>query len=75
MKKNSTASVILVILLASAYYVYDSGLLDPFLGQDEPDIPIVPDVEKIKVAAFNIQVFGRTKREKTEVMDVLAHAH
>jgi len=72
MKKNSTASVILVILLASAYYVYDSGLLDPILGQDEPETPVVPDVEKIKVAAFNIQVFGRTKREKTEVMSILA---
>jgi len=72
MKKNSTASVILVILLASAYFAYDSGLLDPFLAQDEPETPVVPDVEKIKVAAFNIQVFGRTKREKTEVMNVLA---
>ena len=62
----------MVILLASAYYAYDSGLLDPYLGQDEPEIPVVPDVDKIKVAAFNIQIFGRTKREKTEVMDVLA---
>ena len=62
----------MVILLASAYYVYDSGLLDPILGQDEPETPVVPDVEKIKVAAFNIQVFGRTKREKTEVMSILA---
>ncbi len=73
MKKNSTASVILVILLASAYFAYDSGLLDPFLEQDESDIPVVTDGGKIKVAAFNIQVFGRTKRDKPEVMNVLAH--
>ena len=72
MKKNSSISVILVILLASAYYVYDSGLLDSYLGQDEPETPVVPSEDKIKVGAFNIQVFGRTKREKTEVMNILA---
>ena len=110
MKKNSAASVILVILLASAYFAYDSGLLDPFLGQDEPETsnisaenisntsepdetetpnlpaedsgntteseetepPVIPTEESVKVAAFNIQIFGRTKREKPEVMNVLA---
>ena len=72
MKKNSSISVILVILLASAYYAYDSGILDPYLGQDEPEAPVVPSEDKIKVGAFNIQVFGRTKREKTEVMNILA---
>lgn len=72
MKKNSTVSIILVFLLASIYYVYDSGLLDSYLGQNEPDLPVVPDGDCIKIGAFNIQVFGRTKREKTEVMNILA---
>ncbi|VDM32621.1 unnamed protein product [Hydatigera taeniaeformis] len=30
-----------------------------------------PSEQKVKVAAFNIQVFGRRKSEKREVMDVL----
>ena len=30
-----------------------------------------PSNNKIKIATFNIQIFGKTKREKQEVMDVL----
>ncbi len=41
----------------------------------EPPIPISPvetHEETIRVAAFNIQVFGRTKAGKPEVMEILA---
>jgi len=71
MKKNSAASIIIVILLAAAYYVYDAGLLDQFIpnGSENSNPPVG---DTVKVAAFNIQIFGVTKREKTEVMNILA---
>ena len=33
--------------------------------------PVEEEIENIKIAAFNIQVFGRSKRQKEDVMDVL----
>jgi len=33
--------------------------------------PIEEDTDTIKIAAFNIQVFGRAKRQKEDVMDIL----
>ena len=38
----------------------------------EPDAPLE---ETIKIASFNIQVFGKSKRGKEEVMDVLTGGH
>lgn len=72
MKKNSTASILIVILLASAYYVYDNGYLNQFLAPEDIEEPNTPvEVDSIKVAAFNIQIFRQMKREKTQVMNVL----
>ena len=74
MKKNSAPYFIIILLLGSAYYAYDSGLLDQFLAPEESDDPITPPSEdEIKIAGFNIQIFGRTKREKEQVMNVLAN--
>jgi len=74
MKKNSASYFIIILLLGSAYYAYDSGLLDQFLAPEEPDEPITPPSgDDIKIAGFNIQIFGRTKREKEQVMNVLAN--
>ena len=58
-----------MFLLASAYLAYDSGLLDQFLGPVDSGQP--PTGDKVKVASFNIQIFGRTKREKPQVMNML----
>jgi hypothetical protein len=35
--------------------------------------PVEEETETIKIAAFNIQVFGRSKRQKEDVMDILAN--
>ncbi len=73
MKKNSAPYFIIVILLGSAYYAYDSGLLDQFILPEEPDDPYTPPAgDTIKIAGFNIQIFGQTKREKEQVMNILA---
>ena len=66
-----------VLVLVAALFSVQQGFLDPFLdqgnGDDVPDGEQEPTSETvIKVAAFNIQVFGRTKRGKPEVMDVPA---
>ena len=71
MKRNSTASIIVVILFASAFYAYNNG----FFNTPAPDNtgngqPSTSDV--IKVAAFNIQIFGKTKLGKTQVVNTLA---
>lgn len=68
MKKNSAASIIVVFLLGSAYLAYDQGLFNQFIN---PGGPEPSTSETIKVAAFNIQIFGKTKREKTNVMNTL----
>ncbi len=35
--------------------------------------PVEEETDTIKIAAFNIQVFGRSKRQKEDVMDVLTN--
>ncbi len=75
-RKNTPLVVAIVLVLAAALFSVQQGLLDPFLGQgngdDVADGEPEPTPETtIKVAAFNIQVFGRTKRGKPEVMEVL----
>lgn len=74
MKKNSAPYFIIIILLGSVYYAYDSGLLDQFLAPEEPEENITPPAgDSIKIAGFNIQIFGQSKREKEQVMNVLAN--
>jgi deoxyribonuclease-1-like protein len=68
--------VVIAALLIAALFSIQQGILDPFLdqgnGDSETDGEAEPTpVASIKVAAFNIQVFGRTKRSKPEVMEVL----
>lgn len=72
-RKSRPLVVVAVLVLAAALFMVQQGFLDPYLdgvngddGEQEP----TPETA-IKVAAFNIQVFGRTKRGKPEVMEVL----
>ncbi len=77
MSKKTVAPTVLVIILVLSVFIYNQGYLDPFLGPsesggspDEPELPSADDT--ITIAAFNIQILGKSKREKTEVMDILA---
>ncbi|MFW6109377.1 MAG: endonuclease/exonuclease/phosphatase family protein [archaeon] len=73
MKKRTVLEVIAILVFASFFYVYNTGLIDPINGGDETDIPVPSeDGESIRIAAFNIQIFGRSKRDNPMVMDVLA---
>jgi endonuclease/exonuclease/phosphatase family metal-dependent hydrolase len=70
MKKSQLPQIItLIIILAGVAGYY-------FVGQEPPindsNGDLAPASDTIRIAAFNIQVFGRTKREKIEVMDILA---
>jgi endonuclease/exonuclease/phosphatase family metal-dependent hydrolase len=70
--------MLIVFMLVAAFFSYQRGYLDPILnpgnggddGTDGAPEP-TPEPETIKVAAFNIQVFGQSKRSKPEVMEVL----
>jgi deoxyribonuclease-1-like protein len=70
--------LIVALTIITAFYAFQQGILDPILnpgndvgdeteGAPEP----TPEEATIKVAAFNIQVFGQSKRSKPEVMEVL----
>ena len=77
MSKKTVAPTILTIILVLSVFIYNQGYLDPFLGTGEPEgspLESEPplDDDTINIAAFNIQILGVSKREKTEVMDVLA---
>ena len=76
MSKKTVVPTILAIILGSIVFIYNQGYLDPLLGPTEPASPSgleqPPADDTITIAAFNIQILGKTKREKTEVMDVLA---
>lgn len=45
---------------------------EPETPDEEPTDPISTSSDPIRIAAFNIQIFGQTKREKLDVMNVLA---
>jgi len=62
MSKKTVVPSVLAIILVLSVFVYNQGYLDPFLGS----------TDTITIAAFNIQILGVSKREKTEVMNVLA---
>lgn len=73
MSKKAVAPTIVAVILVLSVFIYNQGYLDPFLGEpvdSDPDLP--PADDTITIAAFNIQILGKTKREKTEVMDILA---
>ncbi len=73
MSKKAVAPTIVAVILFLSVFIYNQGYLDPFLGEPEesgPDLPSAGDT--ITIAAFNIQILGKTKREKVEVMDILA---
>ena len=53
----------LILVLASVALLYQGGYLDG--PNPEPESPT------IRVAAFNIQIFGQAKRSNAEVMEVL----
>ena len=57
-------AILAVILIGGAVVIYAFILQPP----PEPD----SEPETITIAAFNIQIFGRAKRQKDQVMDVLA---
>ncbi len=57
-------AVLAIVLVGGAALIY--GLV--FLPEETAD----EGAETMRVAAFNIQVFGRAKRQKDQVMDILA---
>ena len=76
--KSSPIVVLVAFMFVAVLFSYQQGYMDPILnpgngGDDEtdgtPEPP--PESEPIKVAAFNIQIFGQSKRSKPEVMEVL----
>lgn len=77
-KKSSPLVMLIAFMLVAAVFSYQQGILDPILnlgngGDDETDgaPEPAPESEPIKIAAFNIQIFGQSKRSKPEVMKVL----
>ncbi len=70
--RNRPIVVVIILVFAATYFVVQQGVPDHGNGDGGADGEQEPTPETtIKVAAFNIQVFGRTKRGKPEVMDVL----
>ena len=57
-------AVLAIVLVGGAVLVYGLAFLPEETADEEQEI--------IRVAAFNIQVFGRTKRQNEQVMDILA---
>jgi len=57
-------TVLFLILISAGAIIFSYVALT---GQE----PVEEETETIKIAAFNIQVFGRSKRQKDDVMDVL----
>lgn len=70
MNKSNLTQILTVLIIIA-------GLAGYFLVGDKPPVDdtstgdVPPSSESIRIAAFNIQIFGRTKREKLDVMDVL----
>ncbi len=57
-------AILAIILIGGAVAIYAFTLPPP----PEPE----PEPETITIAAFNIQIFGRAKRQNDQVMDILA---
>ncbi len=60
--RKITVLLLIVISLGAVVLSYSALTLQE---------PVEESTETIKIAAFNIQVFGRSKRQKEDVMDVL----
>ncbi len=65
-KISKVANIIILIFLLSSFSC--STALDD-VPQDKPQN--VPTPGTIKIASFNIQIFGQSKSSKQEVMDIL----
>jgi endonuclease/exonuclease/phosphatase family metal-dependent hydrolase len=81
MKKGNLTPIITILIIVAGVYGYlqmeaDEPIVPdvPDSPPEEPEAPTTPDEVplSIEVAAFNIQIFGRMKREKLDVMGVLA---
>jgi endonuclease/exonuclease/phosphatase family metal-dependent hydrolase len=70
MKNILLYSAILVIILTSCEYLEPLTEVPNVLTPEEPP-KVITNVSTIKVASFNIQIFGQSKRSKPEVMDIL----
>lgn len=78
--KKSIAPIITILIIIAGVYGYiqrepEAPIVpeDPIDPEDPPEEPVSSEGNStVEIAAFNIQVFGRTKRAKLEVMDVLA---
>ena len=64
-----TLPLLVVLLLAVASYYAFTQLSPPPPEEEDGD---AVEGESIRIAAFNVQVFGKTKREKEDVMGYLA---
>lgn len=77
MGKKTVVPTILAVIMVLSVFIYNQGYLEPFLGTGGPvDFPVESELpladDTITIAAFNIQILGKSKREKLEVMDILA---
>lgn len=70
MKKNAALVIIIIFGSLIGVYVLQVGPPDNN-DQDGDDGPVTDGPTSIKISAFNIQVFGRAKRDREDVMEVL----
>ncbi len=67
--------IVLLLLVAYIYIAKNPTVLEKIPGKQPeptPTTPIIITGDTIKVAAFNLQIFGTTKADKPEVMKVLS---
>ena len=67
LKQKRNPLLIAIITVTSLFIVFSQT---EYFQHDQFNPPDSAE-SKIRIAAFNIQIFGKTKREKEEVMDVL----
>jgi len=73
MGSNRSSLILLLLLVSSAALLYQGGYLDG-PGPEEPEPSPGQEAPTIRVAAFNIQIFGQSKRSEADVMEVLVRA-
>jgi deoxyribonuclease-1-like protein len=66
MSRRTLPLLVVLILAIASYYAYTQ------LNPPPPEEENVEEGESIRIAAFNVQVFGKTKRGKEDVMSHLA---
>ena len=67
MRKFSIVPNIIILFILFSSFSCSTALDD--VPQDKPQD--VPTPDTIKIASFNIQIFGQSKSSKQEVMDIL----